>query len=193
MAKVGIFFGSDTGKTRKVAKMIHEALASDAVAAPVNINKASIDDLLAFDALILGTPTLGTGQLPGLDAECQAESWGEFVPELESADLAGKTVALFGLGDQQSYPDDFVSAMGELYDLVTGAGAEVVGFWPNSGYEFADSSALDGDENPDEREIFTNFLAPLFLKIAARGAWKFLAHGASVVAPGNHSPMLSVF
>ena len=146
MAKVGIFFGSDTGKTRKIAKMIHEALASDAVAAPVNINKASIDDLLAFDALILGTPTLGTGQLPGLDAECQAESWGEFVPELESADLAGKTVALFGLGDQQSYPDDFVSAMGELYDLVSGAGAEVVGFWPNSGYEFADSAALDGDE-----------------------------------------------
>ena len=37
MAKVGIFFGSDTGKTRKVAKLIHEALGSDAVAAPVNI------------------------------------------------------------------------------------------------------------------------------------------------------------
>jgi flavodoxin I len=36
--------------------------------------------------------------------------------------------------------------MGELYDLVTGAGAEVVGFWPNSGYEFNDSAALDGDD-----------------------------------------------
>ena len=146
MAKVGIFFGSDTGKTRKVAKQIHEALGSDAVAAPVNINKASIDDLLACDALILGTPTLGTGQLPGLDADCQAESWGEFVPELESADLSGKTVALFGLGDQQSYPDDFVSAMGELYDLVSAAGAEVVGFCSSAGYEFNDSAALDGDD-----------------------------------------------
>ncbi len=145
MAKVGIFFGSDTGKTRKVAKLIHEALGSDAVAAPVNINKASIDDLLACDALILGTPTLGTGQLPGLDADCQAESWGEFVPELEGADLAGKTVALFGLGDQESYPDDFVSAMGELFDLVSNAGAEVVGAWPSSGYTFNDSGALDGD------------------------------------------------
>ena len=29
---------------------------------------------------------------------------------------------------------------------MTAAGAEVVGFWPNSGYEFADSAALDGDE-----------------------------------------------
>ena len=45
MAKVGIFFGSDTGKTRKVAKLIHESFASDEVAAPVNINKAGIEDL----------------------------------------------------------------------------------------------------------------------------------------------------
>lgn len=146
MATVGIFFGSDTGKTRKVAKMIHDALGSDAVAAPMNINKASLDDLLAYDALILGTPTLGTGQLPGLDADCQAESWSEFAPELETADLNGKTVALFGLGDQQSYPDDFVSAMGELYDIVSEAGAKVIGAWPTAGYEFNDSAALDGDQ-----------------------------------------------
>ena len=52
MAKVGIFFGSDTGKTRKVAKLIQDAFASDDVAAPVNINKASIADLLAYDYLI---------------------------------------------------------------------------------------------------------------------------------------------
>ena len=155
MAKVGIFFGSDTGKTRKVAKQIHEALGSDAVAAPVNINKASIDDLLACDALILGTPTLGTGQLPGLDADCQAESWGEFVPELESADLSGKTVALFGLGDQQSYPDDFVSAMGELYDLVSAAGAEVVGFWSSAGYEFNSNYSLRvGISNLLDKQIY---------------------------------------
>ncbi len=61
MAKVGIFFGSDTGKTRKVAKLIQDTFASDEVAAPVNINKASIDDLLAYEYLILGTPTLGDG------------------------------------------------------------------------------------------------------------------------------------
>lgn len=146
MAKVGIFFGSDTGKTRKVAKMIHEAFGSDAVAAPVNINKASIQDLLEYDALILGTPTLGDGQLPGLDCECQSESWAEFVPELEGADLSGKTVALFGLGDQQGYPDAFVDALGELFDIVSDAGASVVGSWSSNGYEFNSSNALDGDD-----------------------------------------------
>ncbi len=146
MAKVGIFFGSDTGKTRKVAKLIQDAFASDEVAAPVNINKAGIDDLLAYDYLILGTPTLGDGVLPGLDCDCQAESWAEFVPELEAADLAGKKVALFGLGDQTSYGDAFVDALGELYDIVSEAGASVVGFWPNEGYEFNSSNALDGDD-----------------------------------------------
>lgn len=146
MATVGIFFGSDTGKTRKVAKLIQDTLGSDQVAAPVNINKASLADLMEFDSLILGTPTLGDGQLPGLDVECQAESWAEFLPELESADLTGKTVALFGLGDQNGYPDAFVDALGELYDVVSGTGANVVGFWPNEGYEFNSSNALDGDE-----------------------------------------------
>jgi len=36
--------------------------------------------------------------------------------------------------------------MGELYDLVSAAGAEVVGFWSSAGYEFNDSAALDGDD-----------------------------------------------
>ncbi len=146
MAKVGIFFGSDSGKTRKVAKMIYEAFGSDEVAAPININKASIDDLLAFDFLVLGTPTLGDGQLPGLECDCQAESWAEFVPSIESADFGGKTVALFGLGDQTSYGNAFVDALGELFDVVSEAGANVVGYWPNEGYEFDSSNALDGDD-----------------------------------------------
>lgn len=146
MASIGIFFGSDTGKTRKIAKQIQELLGSELVAKPVNINKASVDDLLAYDCLILGTPTLGDGQLPGLECDCQAESWAEFVPQLESADFSGKKVAVFGLGDQVSYSDEFVDALGELYDCFADAGATMVGDqWPNEGYEFTSSNALDGD------------------------------------------------
>lgn len=145
MAKIGIFFGTDTGKTRKIAKLIAQHFEGEA-AEPVNINKATIDDLLAYPYLILGTPTLGEGQLPGLDAECQSESWAEFADTLAQADLSKKTVALFGLGDQEAYPDNFVSAMGELYDIVADAGAKVIGQWPNKGYVFTASGALDGDE-----------------------------------------------
>lgn len=144
MATIGIFFGTDTGKTRKIAKLIHQQL--DGLAdEPKNINRASIDDLLGYDVLVLGTPTLGDGQLPGLDAECQNESWAEFADTLAQADLSGKTVALFGLGDQEAYPDNFVSAMGELYDIVSDAGARVIGAWPLEGYTFSASAALDDD------------------------------------------------
>ncbi|PWC10736.1 flavodoxin [Brenneria corticis] len=142
MSTIGIFFGTDTGKTRKVAKLIKQKLGEQA-ADPVNINRASLDDLLAYDILILGTPTLGDGQLPGLDAECVSESWAEFADELANADLSGKTVALFGLGDQESYPDAFVSALGELYDIVSETGANIIGAWPAEGYTFADSAALE--------------------------------------------------
>ncbi len=145
MANIGIFFGTDTGKTRKIAKLIHQHLAGEADE-PKNINRATIDDLLAYPVLILGTPTLADGQLPGLDAECQSESWAEFADTLAQADLSGKTVALFGLGDQEAYPDNFVSAMGELYDIVTQAGATIVGAWPRDGYVFTSSAALEGDE-----------------------------------------------
>lgn len=144
MANIGIFFGTDTGKTRKVAKLIYEQFGSDADE-PVNIGKASVNDLLAYDKLILGTPTLGEGELPGIQAQCESESWAEIIDELAGANLSGKVVALFGLGDQESYTDHFVDALGELYDAVADAGATIIGFWPNQGYQFRHSAALDQD------------------------------------------------
>jgi len=146
MAKTGIIFGTDTGKTRKIAKQIFKMLDSEDVAKPVNINRCSIDELLAFDNLIIGTPTLGEGELPGLSVDCESESWEEIADALEEADFSGKTIALYGLGDQEGYPDEFVDALGELYDIFSAAGATMIGRWPNSGYEFNNSAALDGDE-----------------------------------------------
>ncbi len=103
MAKIGVFFGSTSGKTRKVAKMIKKKFDDALMADPININKASPDDLAAYEYLILGTPTMGEGQLPGLSADCEEESWEEALTRLTEVDFTGKTVALFGLGDQVSY------------------------------------------------------------------------------------------
>lgn len=141
---IGIFFGTDTGNTRRVAKSIHKKLGGLADA-PVNINKTSVDDLLKYDALILGTPTLGDGELPGLTCGAQAESWEEFLPKLEGADFSGKTVALFGLGDQEGYGHEFVDALIILYDAFTAAGATLVGSWPTDGYTFEASKAIIDD------------------------------------------------
>lgn len=145
MAKVGIFFGTDTGNTRKVAKTIATKLG-DVADKPVNINKASVDDLLAYDVLIVGSPTYGEGELPGMSAGHDNESWEEFLPTLAGADFTGKTVAIYGLGDQEGYPGHFVDAVGFLYDAFADAGATIVGMTSSEGYTFKKSKALLGDQ-----------------------------------------------
>ena len=54
--------------------------------------------------------------------------------------------ALFGLGDQKKYPDEFVDAIGILHDTLADLGAHMIGRWPTEGYEFSASRAVDGNE-----------------------------------------------
>jgi len=145
MARIGIFFGTDTGRTRLVAKQIAKKLG-DAADAPVNIGRTSVDAFLAYDALIVGSPTLGDGELPGESTGLSQPSWEEFLPQLSEADLSGKTIAIFGLGDQKKYANEFVDAIGLLHDAFVARGARVVGRWPTAGYEFEDSKAVDGED-----------------------------------------------
>ncbi len=133
MAKVGIFFGSDTGNTRKVAKAIHKQLGDAIADKPVNIRNATVDDLLAYDVLILGSPTYGDGELPGLSSGNQNESWEEFLPTLADSDFSAKTIALFGLGDQVGYGSNFVDALGFLFDAFSDVGANFIGFTSTEG------------------------------------------------------------
>ncbi|QID19493.1 flavodoxin [Nitrogeniibacter mangrovi] len=149
MTRLGIFFGTETGRTRRLAKQIAQRLADDhgvPVDTPANIGRTSVDDFLACDAFILGTPTLGEGELPGLDTGLAQPSWAEFLPGLPAGALTGKTVAIFGLGDQEKYPEHFVDAIGLLYDALTALGARAVGRWPTAGYTFTGSVAVDGDD-----------------------------------------------
>lgn len=144
MARIGIFFGTDTGRTRLIAKQIAKKLG-DAADAPVNIGRTSLADFLAYDALILGSPTLGAGELPGLSTGLNQPSWEEFLPQLADADLSGKRIAIYGLGDQKKYPEEFVDAIGLIHDALIVRGARIVGHWPVAGYDFAASKAMDGN------------------------------------------------
>lgn len=146
MARIGIFYGTTSGKTRKVAKMIKKRFDDDTMAEPMNIREATVESLEGYSYLILGTPTMGEGQLPGLSADCDEESWEEALPRLASVNLQGKTVAIFGLGDQVSYSNEFLDAMIEIYDFVIARGARVVGSWPTEGYEFNTSQAVLDDK-----------------------------------------------
>ncbi|WP_068545120.1 flavodoxin FldA [Thalassotalea crassostreae] len=137
MATVGLFFGSDTGNTEAVSKMIQKKLGKKNVDVK-DIAKSTKEDIAEFDLLILGIPTWYYGE-----NQCD---WDDFLPELEEIDFNDKLVAIFGLGDQEDYAEYFVDAMAPLRDIVESKGAIMVGGWSTDGYEFEASKALL-DEN----------------------------------------------
>ncbi|MCG8497749.1 MAG: flavodoxin domain-containing protein, partial [Pseudomonadota bacterium] len=55
MASVGLFFGSDTGNTEHVAKMIQKELGKQLIDVK-DIAKSSKEDIAEFDLLIFGIP-----------------------------------------------------------------------------------------------------------------------------------------
>ena len=146
MARIGIFFGTDSGSTRlvakKIAKQIKERLGDGVAAKPVNVNRATPEDLCGYQALILGTPTYGDGVLPGVANGTEDASWLEFLPGLMGRDFRGVRIALYGLGDQETYPRHFCDAMAELHGFFAATGAELVGGCPSEGYAFTRSKAV---------------------------------------------------
>jgi len=145
MTKIGLFFGTDTGTTRLLGKKIAAKLGDDIVDKPLNINRTSLEDLLSYKVLILGTATYGEGELPGMENQARQGSWAEFVPQLEGVDLSGKTIALYGVGNQEKYGARYVNGMAKLYQIVKDKGATIIGSWSTEGYTFTASEAvIDG-------------------------------------------------
>jgi len=143
MSKIGIFFGTETGTTRLIAKKLHKLLGDELAAKPVNVNRTTPAEFLRYDSLILGVPSYGDGAMPGRSVGCIESNWEEFLKALNPGDLSGKRIALFGLGAQERYADTFASSMMPLYRIMKDYGAEVVGEWSTEGYQFKHSAALE--------------------------------------------------
>ncbi|HCM46416.1 MAG TPA: flavodoxin FldA, partial [Colwellia sp.] len=137
MAIVGLFFGSDTGNTEAIGKMIQKKLGKQMVDVK-DIAKSTKEEIAEFDLLILGIPTWYYGE-----NQCD---WDDFLPDLEAVNFTDKLVAIYGLGDQEDYSEYFCDAMEPLRDIVESKGAIVVGNWSTESYEFEASKALV-DEN----------------------------------------------
>jgi len=133
MAKIGLFYATESGTTRKVAHLIRKHIGESEVDIH-DVAKASAEYLNRYDAIIFGTPTLGMGELP--------ETLDAFMPNLDEVDFTAKTVALFGLGNQEDYPDEFVDALGILYRKLKKRGARPIGFWPTDSFVFTKSKAV---------------------------------------------------
>jgi len=139
MAKIALFFGSNQGNTESVGRRIAELINADTpgTVEVFNIGNSSPQDLLKWDKMIMGISTWDFGQLQ--------DDWALFIPRMEGLNLSGKTVAVFGLGDQYGYSSNYVDSVGVLAETVSYLGAKLVGAWPNTGYQFESSLADRGD------------------------------------------------
>ena len=129
-----VIYGSSTGSCQSIAETIASKLGVEAV----DVTSINDDTVKNHENLILGTSTWGAGEMQ--------DDWYDGVKVLKSAGLAGKTVALFGCGDSESYSDTFCGGMKELFDVVVEAGAKVLPGVSTDGYTFDDSEAVDGDK-----------------------------------------------
>jgi flavodoxin I len=123
-----IFFASSTGNSEEIASKISSKLDDIEV---FDLAGTKIDKINNYDKIILGGSTWGDGELND-DWE---DAWADFC----KLDLSNKTIALFGLGDQESYSDEFCSALGIIYEQINSMGAKIIGFTSTKGY-YHDSS-----------------------------------------------------
>ena len=150
---IGIFYGSNGGATETAAEKIKDAL--DLEADLHDIANTEMEKFDEYTQIIIGTSTWGEGELQ--------DDWEKCFEDFEDVDFSGKTVAFFGLGDQEGYEENFQDAMGILHDAAVEKGANVVGNgWPTEGYEYEESIAvqdgafvglaLDEDNQYDESD-----------------------------------------
>ena len=126
--KIGLFYGSTTGNSEEVCDKIQETLSEDVVEL-LNVSDTEPNKILEYNHIIISCPTWNEGELQ--------EDWEEFLPKIASLDLKGKTIVMFGLGDQD--------ALGIIAKDLIKAGAEIKGYWPTEGYEFTKSLGLTPD------------------------------------------------
>jgi flavodoxin I len=137
MTKMAIFYGSTSGITESIAMKLHEYFTEDICDIySMEEDFTSVEQMLEYDYLLFGCSTWGSGEVQN--------DWRDpiFDMSLEKPDFAGKTVALFGAGDCVTHGEQFVSALGTLYDHFKKLGATLVGQFPLDGYTYEYSFAV---------------------------------------------------
>ncbi|MCI3921134.1 flavodoxin [Paenibacillus sp. TRM 82003] len=117
MVKVLIAYASMSGNTEDIANFLKSKIEPHHDAIEVlEIEHMDAKDLADYDGILIGAYTWGDGELP-YEAE-------DFYDELESVDLSGKKVAVFGSGDT-AYPK-FCAAVDLFEERLKECGAELV-------------------------------------------------------------------
>ena len=97
-----------------------------------NLYESGPPDWKNYEFLVLGSPTYYNGQLQ--------DDWSQTVLSTPPNELQNKKVALFGLGDQESYCFTFVDSLGHLAQwLLKECKAKLAGYWPVQNCRIADN------------------------------------------------------
>ena len=128
--KLKLIYGSDTGNTELVAEDIIKLLDDVEV---TTVDEVTEDDWTNYDKFILGIPTWYDGELQS--------DWEDYFEEFKTIDFTGKTVAIFGLGDQLGYQEWFCDGIGILGEVILNSGGKLVGYTKND-------DSYDLDETP---------------------------------------------
>ncbi|MEM9774893.1 MAG: flavodoxin FldA [Chloroflexota bacterium] len=137
MSKVGLFFGSNTGNTELNAELIKrkfEEHRPDSVDL-FNIGEVDPKKMEEYELLIVGSPTWNIGELQ--------DDWELKFDDLNSLNMEGKMIAMFGVGDQFGYPDNYCDAIGIIGKRLVERGGELIGFTDASDYEYDNSLGVE--------------------------------------------------
>ena len=114
--RIKLIYGSDTGNTELVTEDLVKLLGDVEVTTVADLIPEDWD----HDKFILGIPTWYDGELQS--------DWEDYFEEFKTIDFTGKTVAIFGLGDQLGYDEWFCDGIGILAKVILKNGGRVIGY-----------------------------------------------------------------
>ena len=137
MKKIGLFYGSNTGNTEIDAELIKKIFDQQFpnLVEIFNIGEVDVKKMEEYERLIVGSSTWNIGELQ--------DDWALKFDELDELKLTGKRVAMFGVGDQFGYADNYCDAIGIIGRKLEAKGADLVGFTDASDYEFDNSLGVE--------------------------------------------------
>lgn len=142
MSKIGLFYGPVGGNVEAVAKLLVSKVGTDNIEL-IPVKSVNMAKLESYDKIIFGISSLGKD---AWENDVKTD-WDEFLPIVEKANLANKTVAAFGLGNAVTYPSHFVESLGHLAQSLKERGVELKGEMPNEGFDYQETSALNSNGN----------------------------------------------
>lgn len=165
MNTIGLIYGSDTGMTEEITHSIVDNWTASEIDV-MEVTNVSVADFEKYDTLLLGLSTWYDGDLQS--------DWESYYDEFKTVNFSGKTVAIFGLGDQYGYGEYFIDGVGMLAEVILANGGKIIGHWPIKDYDFSESKAeiegqglfyglaLDEDNEPElTQERLTTWLDQL--------------------------------